>query len=84
MDVDLNLALGLFGSFSQLAAFALNLNGKLEHDSAIYVGINAFGSIFTSYYAIVSGNMPFLLLEATWGVFAFWKLFGILGKKKRK
>lgn len=81
---DLNLAIGIFGALSQLVAFALNLNGKLSHDSVPYVGTNAFGAMFTSYYAIMNGDIPFLMLEATWGFFAFVKLREILAKKKQE
>ncbi len=39
------LLIGLLGAFIQLAAFALNLFGKLSHDSARYAGANAFGCV---------------------------------------
>lgn len=76
--LDLNLTLGVLGALVQLIAFALNLLGKTQHDSAAYVSMNAIGCVATSYYAIVTNSIPFLLLEATWGFFAFYKLASIL------
>lgn len=76
------LLVGLFGALSQLLVFALNLNGRISNSSVLYVGTNAFGAMFTSFYAIVNNDVPFLVLEATWGFFAFIKLWEIIGKRR--
>jgi hypothetical protein len=76
--LDLNLTLGVLGALVQLIAFALNLLGRTRHDSVAYVSMNAIGCVATSYYAIATNSIPFLLLEATWGFFAFYKLAGML------
>ncbi len=83
MDFNLNLAIGIFGALIQLIAFALNLYNKMRNNSAYYVGTNVFGALCTSYYAIVNSDIPFLLLEATWGFFALLKLAEVLRKKKK-
>jgi hypothetical protein len=79
--IDLILAVGLIGAFMQLAAYVLNLFGKISHESIPYISSNAFGCILTSYYAVSTQDFPFLILEIVWGAAAFYKLFGKLGKK---
>ena len=79
--LDFILAMGLFGAFIQLVAFILNILGKISYDSFPYISANAFGCIFTSYYALLTGAIPFLILEIVWGSFAFYKLFGKFAKK---
>ncbi|MDD5096305.1 MAG: hypothetical protein PHY95_02205 [Candidatus ainarchaeum sp.] len=83
MAIDLILAVGLIGAFMQLAAYVLNLFGRISHDSIPYISSNAFGCILTSYYAISTQDFPFLLLEMVWGGAAFYKLFGKVSKRKR-
>jgi hypothetical protein len=75
---------GFFGAFIQLVAFVLNLRGKLSHDSNYYAGANAVGCCMTASYAYITGDVPFLMLEVTWGLFAFHKWFGLISKKKKK
>lgn len=79
--VDIILAVGLLGAFMQLAAYVLNLFGKISHESIPYISSNAFGCILTSYYAVSTQDFPFLLLEIVWGSAAFYKLFGKVRKK---
>lgn len=79
--IDIILAVGLIGAFMQLSAYVLNLFGRISHESIPYISSNAFGCILTSYYAVSTQDIPFLLLEIVWGAAAFWKLFGKLGKK---
>ena len=78
---DLILAVGLIGASMQLVAYALNIFGKISHESVSYISANAFGCILTSYYAISTQDFPFLILEIVWGAVAFYKLFMKLGKK---
>lgn len=79
--LDFILAIGLLGAFMQLIAYALNIFGKISHESVSYISSNAFGCILTSYYAISMQDFPFLILEIVWGAVAFYKLFGKIGKK---
>ncbi|NYZ60839.1 hypothetical protein H0O01_04050 [Candidatus Micrarchaeota archaeon] len=79
--IDLILAVGLFGAFIQLFAFVLNILGKISYNSFSYISANAFGCVFTSYYALMTGSIPFLVLEVVWGAFAFYKLAGKFLKK---
>jgi len=80
--IDLILAVGLLGAFMQLVAYALNIFGKISHESIRYISANAFGCVLTSYYAISTQDFPFLILEIVWGSVAFYKLFGKVSKKK--
>lgn len=79
--IDIILAVGLLGAFMQLVAYALNIFGRISHESISYISANAFGCILTSYYAISMQDIPFLLLEMVWGGAAFWKLFGKVRRK---
>lgn len=79
--LDFLLVIGLFGAFIQLVAFVLNLLGRISYESVPYISANAFGCIFTSYYALMTNALPFLMLEIVWGSAAFYKLFGKLKKK---
>ncbi len=76
--------LGFFGAFIQLLAYVLNLWGKLNATSLYYIGANAFGCCFTVYYAWITNDIPFLMLEITWGTAAFIKIFETLRKKSKK
>jgi len=80
--LDFILAIGLLGAFMQLVAYALNIFGKISHESVSYISANAFGCILTSYYAITMQDLPFLILEIAWGSVAFYKLFGKFSMKK--
>jgi len=79
--LDLILAIGLFGAFMQLVAYALNIFGKISHESVSYIFANAFGCVLTSYYAVSTQDFPFLILEIVWGSVAFYKLSGKLAKR---
>ncbi len=79
--LDIILAIGLLGALIQLAAFVLNLFGKISHESVRYISANALGCVLTSYYAITMQDIPFLLLEIAWGSAAFYKLFQKFAKK---
>jgi len=80
--LDFILAVGLLGASMQLVAYALNIFGKISHESIRYISANAFGCVLTSYYAISTQDLPFLILEITWGSVAFYKLAGKFSKKK--
>ncbi len=79
--IDIILAIGLLGALMQLVAYALNQFGKISPESIPYISANAFGCIFTSYYALMTNALPFLILEIVWGSFAFYKLAGKFFKK---
>ena len=80
--LDFILAIGLLGAFMQLVAYALNIFGKISHESVSYISANALGCVLTSYYAISTQDFPFLILEIAWGGVAFYKLAGKFFKKK--
>ena len=61
-----------------LIAFVLNLVKKMTQDSISYNVLNIAGGAFLVYYAYALNSMPFLLLNAVWALFAFYKLLAIL------
>ena len=81
--MDFVFAAGLFGAFIQLTVFVVNLYGRLSHDSVWYSGTNAVGCVFTTYYAVVTNALPFLLLELVWGGAALYKLTQIARVEKK-
>lgn len=81
--LDVVLAIGIFGVFVQLIAFALNLYERISTDNWFYIIANSFGCLFTIYYSIMTESLPFLVLEVVWGAFAFYKLGQKLSAPKR-
>lgn len=73
---------GFFGAAIQLVAYALNMRAKLHVDSMAYLLTNILGCCMTSAYAFITWDVPFLMLEITWGAFAIHKLYEKkMGKK---
>jgi len=76
--------LGFTGMMLLLAAFVFNQIGWFRSDSYAYHGFNVAGAYLLTYYAVVLGNTPFIILEFVWGSFALFKLgtklFGENGK----
>lgn len=88
MEYDLIFYFGFFGAAIQLIAYALHLRDKLHHHSLAYLLANSIGCLMTVTYAYVTVDIPFLMLEVTWGAFAIHKLYEIkikkTGKKQRR
>ncbi|MFA6530757.1 MAG: hypothetical protein WCT31_03425 [Candidatus Micrarchaeia archaeon] len=82
MEFDLIFYIGFFGAAIQLIAYALHLRDKLHHHSMAYLLANAGGCCMTMTYAFVNQDIPFFMLEVTWGAFAIHKLYEIKIKKK--
>ncbi|MEM1207333.1 MAG: hypothetical protein AAGN66_29130 [Acidobacteriota bacterium] len=57
-----------------LAAFFLNLAGRLEASSRAYAGMNAVGAAAATASAWMIGFLPFVVLEGTWCLVALWSL----------
>lgn len=53
-----------------LLAFLLNSLSVLRHDSWHYQALNALGAGLSCYASWLIGFMPFVVLEATWGLVA--------------
>ena len=73
--------IGFVGLSLVLIAFVMNLMKKMNTDSIIYNVLNAVGTIILAYYSIVLGSIPFLILQATWCIFALYNLIKILRRK---
>jgi len=62
--------LGTIGVALLLAAFLLNLFGFVMPDSWRYQLLNAAGAGLSCYASWLIGFIPFVVLEATWGIVA--------------
>lgn len=79
--IDFNTIVGIAGMLMLLIAFAMNLGRKLSEDSLGYIILNIAGPGLLAYHATVVSSIPFLILEAVWGLFAIYKLVMVLSKK---
>ncbi len=62
--------IGTIGVSLLLVAFFLNAFGLLAHDSRRYHLLNAAGAGLSCYASWLIGFIPFVVLEATWGLVA--------------
>ncbi|NQT64399.1 MAG: hypothetical protein HQ556_15665 [Candidatus Marinimicrobia bacterium] len=65
---------GFSGMILLLSAFLLNQINYFANDSVSYHVFNLLGAYILTYYAIVLGNTPFIILEFVWGSFSLYKL----------
>ena len=68
--LDSATVVGLVGVSLLLAGFFLNLVKWLDQDSLMYLGMNLFGALLACAASWMIGFMPFVVLEATWGLVA--------------
>lgn len=59
---------GIIGATLILLAFILNQTNKLSNDNFYYDLLNFVGSFLLVIYAIVTGAIPFLILNTVWAV----------------
>lgn len=59
-------AIGSAGVFLLLLAFALNLVGRLAHESRAYQALNTVGAGLAAFASYRIGFWPFVVLEVTW------------------
>ena len=78
--MDIVLVIGASGMSLLLIAFVLNLFKKIMQDSIVYNVFNIIGSALLVYYAYILNSIPFIILEAVWALFAFYKLIITLKK----
>lgn len=76
--MEISLIIGTIGMFLILIAFILNLFKKIMQDSISYNLMNIIGAGMLTYYALALNSVPFIILQATWGLFALFKLIKIL------
>lgn len=80
---DIIFLVGFFGALIQLVAYALNLRDRLHHHSMTYLLANVVGCMMTVSYAFITWDIPFLMLEVSWGAFALHKLYEVKLKRGR-
>ncbi|BDD08606.1 hypothetical protein FUAX_10380 [Fulvitalea axinellae] len=71
--------LGFIGVFQILLAYTLNVSGRLEKDSLVFILLNLFGAILACLASILMKYIPFIVLEGVWSIVSFIALI-----KKRK
>ena len=63
-----------------LAAFLLNLAGRLRSDGVAYLTLNLIGAALAAWSSWLIRFMPFVLLEGTWALVA---AIGLVAKLRR-
>lgn len=58
--------LGIIGAGIILFAFLLNQINKLKNDDFVYDLLNFIGGLLLVAYAIVTGAIPFIILNSVW------------------
>lgn len=66
--------IGFIGLTLLLVSFVLNQMKKMDADSLNYNVMNALGGYILTYYAVMLGNLPFIILEFVWGSVAMYRL----------
>jgi hypothetical protein len=74
---------GSIGVAVLLLAFVLNLMRKVTERSAVYLLLNIIGSALAAWYAWHDRIIPFVILEAVWGLTALARLLIGLRKSPR-
>ena len=62
--------IGSVGVLLILVAFLLNLVGRMEPDSRVYLLLNLIGATLTCISSIMISFWPFVVLEAVWAAAA--------------
>lgn len=76
------ILIGSAGVGLLLLAFVLNLLRVLSEKSRWYLGMNFVGAAMACWYAWDSQLIPFVVLEAVWGVTALARLFMVAENQK--
>lgn len=75
--------IGSLGVAVLLIAFVLNLMRKVTERSALYLLLNFVGAGLAAWYAWHDRIIPFVVLEAVWGITALVRLLIGLRKSPR-
>ena len=76
--------IGVIGLIMLLVAFALNVFGRLDRESAIYDGLNATGAAALVWYGIVNNTPIFVIMEGSWSLIAMIMLLSKLARGRRR
>lgn len=74
--------IGVVGSALVLVAFLLNQYNKVKNNSFIYDFINFVGSVCLFVYAISTNSLPFVVVNAVWGLFSLKDCIIYLAKRR--
>lgn len=75
---------GIVGVTVLLAAFGLNVAGRLSQRSPLYLWMNLVGAMFAAWYVWVEQLIPFVVLELVWAASAAIKLLLLAKEKPRE
>ncbi len=73
--------LGTLGGSILLIAFALNLMGRLPHESRTYQGLNFLGAMVLMVVAVRLDFLPFIVLEGVWAGVSLLAMFGLMQRR---
>jgi hypothetical protein len=73
--------IGFIGVTILLLAFFLNLIGKIESESLIYLCMNFIGAGIACLASILLHYLPFIILEASWTLVSAFGLIKYFLKK---
>jgi hypothetical protein len=82
MHLDTNDWIGFTGVTILLAAFLLNLFGKISKDRLLYILLNIIGAGLACLASYFINYMPFVILEGTWTLVSVLALVKLLVKGK--
>ncbi len=63
--------IGWIGAVLIVGSYFLNINGKLQSNSAIYIISNLFGGIFFAINTFVHQAYPSMIVNVIWVLIAF-------------
>ena len=82
MHFNINDGLGFTGVAILLAAYLLNLLGKISKDGLWYILMNALGGGLACLASYLINYMPFVILEGTWMLVSLIALVKLLAERK--
>jgi hypothetical protein len=82
MHLDTNDWIGFTGVTILLAAFLLNLFGKISKDRLLYILLNIIGAGLACMASYFINYVPFVILEGTWTLVSVLALVKLLVKGK--
>ncbi|MEO5592718.1 MAG: hypothetical protein ABIR15_03915 [Chitinophagaceae bacterium] len=83
MQLQTNDIIGFTGVAILLAAFLLNLLGKMQKDGLPYILLNIAGAGLACLASYLINYLPFVILEGTWMLVSFIALIKLLTTAKK-
>jgi hypothetical protein len=79
--MNLTDCIGFIGVTILLVAFFLNLIGKMESESFVYLTMNFVGAVIACLASSLLKYVPFIILEASWTLVSAFGLYKYFSKK---